>query len=94
MASQPNVRVTVGDNEPIEKALRKFKRLCEKMGIKKEVKARRYYEKPSEARRREVRKGERNRRKSQRKEQESRDQRKNKSRNWMFNHPKLTENND
>ena len=95
MSRRPNVSVKVGDNEPIEKALRKFKRLCEKAGIKKEVKSRRYYEKPSEANRRETRKRERNRRKNQRKsdEQETRNQRKNKSRSWMFSHPKLTEEN-
>jgi small subunit ribosomal protein S21 len=92
MATKPNVTVIVGKDEPIEKALRKFKRLCEKQGIKKQVKARRYYEKPSEARRREVRKGERNRRKNQRKSQEDARGRKKDSRNWMFNHPKLSEN--
>lgn len=59
-----NVRVKVGDNEPIEKALRRFKKLVEKAGIKKEVKQRRYYEKPSEVRRNDVRKQARNRRKT------------------------------
>ena len=92
MARKANVTVMVGKDEPIEKALRKFKRLCEKQGIKKQVKARRYFEKPSEARRREVRKGERNRRKNQRKEQEQNSNRKHNSKNWMFNHPKLAEN--
>lgn len=62
-----HVRVTVNRDEPIEKVIRKFKKLCEKAGIKKELKARRYYEKPSEARRREVRKKERNRRKAEKK---------------------------
>lgn len=93
MANKPNVSVTVGENESIEKALRKFKKLCEKAGIKKECKSRRYYEKPSEARRREARKAERNRRKDKRKvrEQESRNQKKGRSHGWMFNHPKLTD---
>ena len=93
MAHRPNVSVSVGENESIEKALRKFKKLCEKAGIKKECKARRYYEKPSEARRREERKAERNRRKNKFKpqEQDSKNQRKAKSHGWMFNHPKLTD---
>mgnify|MGYP003979563087 FL=1 len=93
MARKPNVVVHVGKDEPIEKALRKFKRLCEKMGIAKEVKARRYHEKPSEARRREKRKAERSRKKDKRKslEKDDLDKRKAKSRNWMFTHPKLTD---
>lgn len=56
-----NVRITVGKDESIEKALRKFKKLCERAGIKKEVRARERYEKPSDVRRRELRKAERNR---------------------------------
>ena len=88
MAKRPNVIVKVGKDEPIEKALRRFKRLCEKAGIKKEVKSRRYYEKPSESRRRELRKKQRNNTKTERKE----DKFNKKSRtNWMFSHPKLTE---
>lgn len=58
-----HVRIVVHRDDSIEKVIRKFKKLCEKAGIKKEIKARRYYEKPSEARRREARKNERNRRK-------------------------------
>lgn len=37
--------------------MRRFKKLCEKEGLTKEVKKRQYYEKPSERLRREVRKG-------------------------------------
>lgn len=92
MARKPNVFVKVGKDEPIEKAIRRFKKLCEKQGIKKQVKARRYFEKPSEARRREARKAERNRRKNLRKEQEASRYKKRGSNNWMFNHPKLSEN--
>ena len=58
-----HVRIVVHRDDSIEKVIRKFKKLCEKAGIKKEIKARSYYEKPSEARRREARKNERNRRK-------------------------------
>ena len=56
MATKPNVTYTVRRDEPIEKALRGFKRLCERAGIKKAVRAKRYYEKPSDMRRRELRK--------------------------------------
>lgn len=55
-----NVRVVVKKDEPIEKVLKKFKTLCERAGIKKICKAKRYYEKPSEARRRKARKRLRN----------------------------------
>jgi len=56
-----NVRVVVGKDDNIEKALRKFKKLCERAGIKKECRARERYEKPSDVIRREKRKAERNR---------------------------------
>jgi small subunit ribosomal protein S21 len=38
--------------------LRRFKKLCEKEGLTKDVKKRQYYEKPSERSRREARKRE------------------------------------
>jgi len=91
MARKPNVFVKVGKDEPIEKAIRRFKKLCEKQGIKKEAKSRRYYEKPSEAKRREARKAERNRRKTVKKEQEVARYQKRSSTSWMFNHPKLSD---
>jgi small subunit ribosomal protein S21 len=46
--------VTVRDNESFEQALRRYKRKCEKSGILSEVKRRRFYEKPSERRKREM----------------------------------------
>ena len=46
--------VTVRDNESFEQALRRFKRKCEKAGILSVVKRRRFYEKPSERRKREM----------------------------------------
>ena len=46
--------VTVRDNESFEQALRRFKRKCEKAGILSEVKRRRFYEKPSDRRKREM----------------------------------------
>jgi small subunit ribosomal protein S21 len=46
------VFVIVDENEPFEKALKKFKRLVEKEGILTEVRRRQFYEKPSEKRKR------------------------------------------
>lgn len=48
----PNVRVK--DNEPVEIALRRFKRACEKAGILTEMRRREYYEKPTEERKRKL----------------------------------------
>ncbi len=42
--------VIVDENEPFEKAFKKFKRLVEKEGILTEVRRRQFYEKPSEKR--------------------------------------------
>jgi small subunit ribosomal protein S21 len=61
-----NVRIVVGKDESIEKALRKFKKACERAGIKKECRARERYEKPSDVIRREKRKAERNRSRDER----------------------------
>jgi len=46
--------VRLEENEPIEVALRKFKRKCVKEGIFSEVRKRRYYEKPSDRKRKKV----------------------------------------
>ena len=46
------VQVNVNQDEPIEKALSRFKKNCTKAGIVKELKKRSYYEKPSEKKRR------------------------------------------
>ncbi|MFH1776291.1 MAG: 30S ribosomal protein S21 [Candidatus Omnitrophota bacterium] len=45
-------RIKVEAGEPLEKALRRFKKKIEKSGILKELKARKHYEKPSEIKRR------------------------------------------
>ena len=42
------VKVELRDNEPFERALRKFKKKWEKAGILRDVKAKSYYLKPSE----------------------------------------------
>ena len=39
--------VRVKDNEPIEIAIRRFKKQCEKAGILAELRKREHYEKPS-----------------------------------------------
>jgi small subunit ribosomal protein S21 len=39
--------VRVNSNEPFERALRRFKKECEKEGVLSEVRRRAYYEKPS-----------------------------------------------
>jgi small subunit ribosomal protein S21 len=44
--------VSVGENEPLEKALRRFKKKIEREGILRTLKERKHYEKPSERKRR------------------------------------------
>ena len=46
------IRIQLRDNEPVDKALRKLKRLCANEGVYSGFKARKFYEKPSERRRR------------------------------------------
>ncbi|MFH1995501.1 MAG: 30S ribosomal protein S21 [Candidatus Omnitrophota bacterium] len=45
-------RVEVDRNEPLERALRRFKKKIEREGILKVLKANKHYEKPSEKKRR------------------------------------------
>jgi small subunit ribosomal protein S21 len=45
----PYIKLDKG--EPLDKVLRKFKRLLEREGLFKELKKREYYEKPTEKRR-------------------------------------------
>lgn len=40
-------RVEIGPNEPLERALRRFKRKIEQEGILRQLKERKHYEKPS-----------------------------------------------
>ena len=46
------LRMRIYEREPIGVALRRFKKLLERSGFLKELRARKYYEKPCEARRR------------------------------------------
>jgi len=50
------IRVKVRTNESIEQMVRRFKKLCEKEGLTRDIKRTSYYEKPSERRRRKLRK--------------------------------------
>jgi len=45
-------QVKVRDNEPFERALRRFRHLCQREGILRGLKERRFYQKPSVERRR------------------------------------------
>jgi small subunit ribosomal protein S21 len=47
-----SIRMRVHDREPIGAALRRFKKLIERSGLKKELRKHEYYEKPCELRRR------------------------------------------
>ena len=44
--------VQIGENEPFDFALRRFKRGCEKAGVLAESRAREFYEKPTAVRKR------------------------------------------
>jgi small subunit ribosomal protein S21 len=46
--------VTVEENEPIDKVLKRFKKECQKSGILAELRRREHFEKPSVRRRRKV----------------------------------------
>lgn len=50
------IRVKVRGNESVEQMVRRFKKLCEKEGLTRDIKRTSYYEKPSERRRRKARK--------------------------------------
>jgi len=45
-------KIIVREGDSIERALKQFKRLCEKEGLRRSIKRSSYYEKPSEQRRR------------------------------------------
>jgi small subunit ribosomal protein S21 len=50
------IRIKARSSESVEQLMRRFKKLCEKEGLTKDVKKRQYYEKPSERARRAARK--------------------------------------
>lgn len=49
------IKVKMRGNETAEQMLRRFKKMCEKEGLTKDIKRVAYYEKPSEKRRRRIR---------------------------------------
>ncbi len=49
------IRIKTRGNESAEQMMRRFKKLCEKEGLTKDIKKREYYEKPSERKRRAAR---------------------------------------
>lgn len=50
------IRVKARSGESTEGMLKRFKKLCEKEGLTKDIKRKEFYEKPSERRRRAMRK--------------------------------------
>lgn len=49
------IRIRSKGNESADQLMRRFKKLCEKEGLTKDIKKRAFYEKPSERRRRQAR---------------------------------------
>lgn len=50
------IKVKARGGESVEQMLRRFKKMCEKEGLTKDIKRNSYYEKPSERKRRRMRK--------------------------------------
>ena len=50
------LKVKARGNESVEQMIRRFKKMCEKEGLVKDIKRNSYYENPSEKRRRRARK--------------------------------------
>lgn len=52
------LRIKSRGGESVDQMMRRFKKLCEKEGLTKDIRRKEFYEKPSERRRRSMRKGE------------------------------------
>ena len=50
------IKVKARGNESVGQMVKRFKKMCEKEGLTKDIKRNSYYEKPSERRRRKMRK--------------------------------------
>lgn len=50
------IRIKARGGEHVEGMMKRFKKLCEKEGLTKDIRRKEYYEKPSERRRRAARK--------------------------------------
>ena len=46
------IKITLRERESVQEAVRRFRKLVERSGLKREVRRREYYEKPSETKRR------------------------------------------
>ncbi|MEE4312085.1 MAG: 30S ribosomal protein S21 [candidate division KSB1 bacterium] len=57
--------IKVRDNEPFEKALRRFTKACEKAGLMSDIKKHQHFEKPSERKKRKMNAAKRKLRKMQ-----------------------------
>lgn len=55
------IRIKARSGEPVEQMMRRFKKLCEKEGLNKDIKRKQFFEKPSERRRRRARKSDKRR---------------------------------
>lgn len=53
------IKIKARGGESIHQMMKRFKKMCEKEGVIKDIKRQSYYEKPSEKRRRRVRKAQR-----------------------------------
>ncbi len=53
------IRVKARGNESVEQMLRRLKKMCEKEGLNRDITRNSYYEKPSERKRRRMRKSQR-----------------------------------
>ena len=59
------IRIKARGGESADQMMRRFKKLCEKEGLTKDIKRKEYYEKPSERNRRAERKSENRRNKTE-----------------------------
>jgi small subunit ribosomal protein S21 len=50
------IKVKARGNESVDQMVKRFKKMCEKEGLNKDMKRNAYYEKPSERKRRRMRK--------------------------------------
>ena len=53
------IKVRPRGNESVHQMLKRFKRLCQREGLTRDIKRHSYYEKPSERKRRQTRKAQR-----------------------------------
>ncbi len=59
--------VVIRDNEPFERALKRFSKTCERAGILSDIKKHRRFEKPSEEKKRKINSAQRKRLRDERK---------------------------